>query len=128
MGISRRCQVIPLYNFAKINARGGAGPPHKHWGFWTPAPLGGLPHLSPLLSKMVLGMHVLLAGFDAVVAMAERLPVTPLPEQNRVAAMRHDVIDIGRADVLPFLQALHTERVRFEVLLTGSPPCCTVTT
>lgn len=67
-------------------------------------------------------MHVLLARFDAVVAMAERLPVTPLPEQNRVAAVRYDVIDVRRADVLPFLQALHTERVRFEVLLPGSPP------
>lgn len=42
--------------------------------------------------------------------------------------MRHDVIDVGGADVLTFLQALHTERVCFEVLLASSPPCCAVTT
>lgn len=61
--------------------------------------------------------------FYAVMAMAERLPVIPVPEENRITSVRFDVIDVGRPHVLPFLQALHTERVRFEVLLSGSPPC-----
>lgn len=71
-------------------------------------------------------MHVLSTGLDAVMAMAKGLPVTPVPKESRVTAVRHDVVNIGGLHVLPFLHALHTERVRFEVMLPGSAPCCSV--
>ena len=71
-------------------------------------------------------MHVLSTGLDAVMAMAKGLPVTPVPKENRVTAVRHDVVNIGGLHVLPFFHALHAERVRFEVMLPGSAPCCTV--
>ena len=59
-------------------------------------------------------MHVFSTGLLTVMAVTERLPVTPLPEQNRVASVRFDVVDVGRPDVAAGFHALRTQRVRFQ--------------
>lgn len=69
-------------------------PPHRY----TPEPQ----------SILVLRGVILVSGLDAVVTMAEALPVALIPEENTVSSVRLDVIDIGRLDVAPLLQALHT--------------------
>ena len=71
---------------------------------------------------MVLG-----AGLDAVVAVAEGLPVALIPEEQAVAAVRDDVVNVRRPDVPALLHALHTQRVRFKVTPTGLLPCPAVT-
>ena len=66
---------------------------------------------------------ILVSGFDAVVSVAEALPVALIPEENIVSSVRHDVIHIGRLDVASLLHALHTQRMRLKVTLAGLVPC-----
>lgn len=77
-------------------------------------------------SVLVLRGVILVSGFDAVVTVAEALPVAPVPEENTVSSVRFDVIDIGRLDVAALLHALHTQRMCFKVTLAVSVPCCAV--
>ena len=69
---------------------------------------------------------ILVSGFYAVVSVTEALPVALIPEENAVASVRFDVIDIGRLDVASCLHALHTQRMRLKVTLAGSVPRCAV--
>ena len=82
--------------------------------------------LCSLRSVLVLRGVILVSGLDAVVTVAEALPVAPVPEENTVSSVRFDVIDIGRLDVASCLHALHTQRIRFKVTLAGSVPCSAV--
>ena len=67
---------------------------------------------------MVLG-----AGLDTVVAVAECLPVALVPEEQSVAAVRDDVVNVRGPDVLAFLHALHTQRMRFKITPARLLPC-----
>lgn len=69
---------------------------------------------------------ILIPGLDAVVTVAEALPVAPVPEENAVSSVRFDVVDIGRLDVAALLQALHTQRMCLKVTLACSVPCSAV--
>lgn len=84
-------------------------PPHRY----TPEPQ----------SILVLRGVILVSGLDAVVSVAEALPVALIPEENIVSSVRHDVIHIGRLDVASLLHALHTQRMRLKVTLAGLVPC-----
>ncbi len=79
-----------------------------------------------LLSILVLRGVIFISSFHAVVAVAKALPVTLIPEENAVSSVGLDMIDIGRLDVAPLLQALHTQRVRLKVTLACLVPCCSV--
>ena len=87
-------------------------PPHRY----TPEPQ----------SILVLRGVILVSGLDAVVTVAEALPVALIPEENTVSSVRLDVIDIGRLDVAALLHALHTQWMRLKVTLAGSVPCRTI--
>jgi len=87
-------------------------PPHRY----TPEPQ----------SILVLRGVILVSGLDAVVTMAEALPVALIPEESTVSSVRLDVIDIGRLDVAVLLQALHTQRMCLKVTLAGLVPCSAV--
>ena len=84
--------------------------------------------LCSLRSVLVLGSVILVSCLDAVVTVAEALPVAPVPEENTVSSVRFDVIDIGRLDVAALLHALHTQRMCLKVTLASSVPCRTVAT
>lgn len=98
---------------------GGTQPPR-------PRPVGtGLSRkdiVSGLHSVLVLRGVIFLSGFDAVVAVTEALPVALIPEENTVSSVRLDVINIGCLNVATCLHALHTQRMRFKVMLAGSVP------
>ena len=84
-------------------------PPHRY----TPEPQ----------SILVLRGVILVSGLDAVMTVAEALPVALVPEENTVSSVRLDVIHIGRLDVASLLHALHTQRMCLKVSLAGSVPC-----
>jgi hypothetical protein len=42
------------------------------------------------------------AGFLGVMSSTQAAQVIEIPKQNRIAAMRHDVIDLGRGDGAAF--------------------------
>jgi hypothetical protein len=46
---------------------------------------------------------ILISGLDAVVSVAEALPVALIPEENAVSSVRLDVIHIGRLDIASLL-------------------------
>ena len=77
-------------------------------------------------SVLVLRGVILVSGLDAVMTVAEALPVALIPEENTVSSVRLDVIHIGRLDVASLLQALHTQRICLKVTLAGSVPCRSV--
>lgn len=76
-----------------------------------------LVHVSVPFSVVVGRCVIERPGLDAVVSVAECLPVAPIPEQRQVTSVRFDVIHIGCLDVPAFLHALHAQRVCFQVLL-----------
>ena len=71
-------------------------------------------------------MHVLGTCLFTVVAVAKRLPVASVPKQNGIAVVRNNMVDIGCLDISSLFQALHTQWVCFEVMLSGFPPCAAV--
>lgn len=87
-------------------------PPHRY----TPEPQ----------SILVLRGVIFVSGLDAVMTVAEALPVALIPEENAISSVRLDVIDIGCLDVAALLQALHTQRMCFKVTLACSVPCSAV--
>lgn len=60
---------------------------------------------------MILRHLILSPGLHAVVAVAQGLPVTSVPEKLLVTTVRNDVVDVRCFDVPAFLHALHTQRV-----------------
>lgn len=82
--------------------------------------------IGELRSVLVLRCVILVACLDAVVTVAERLPVAFVPEENLVSAVWSDVIHIGRLDVASSLQALNTQRMDFEVTLACLVPSAAV--
>jgi len=72
---------------------------------------------------MIFRILIFVSGLDAVMAMAQGLPVTLVPEELAITSMRDDVIDVGCPDVLAFLQALYAEGMRLKVTLACSLPC-----
>lgn len=77
---------------------------------------------------VVVGRCVIFSpGLDAVVTVAERLPVAPVPEQRPVATVWFDLIHISRPDVPAFFHALHTQLMSFQILLPCFLPCPSVT-
>ena len=76
-----------------------------------------------LFSILVLRYVILVSGFDAVVSVAEALPVALIPEEHAISSVRFDVIHIGRLDVTAFLHALHTQWMRLKVTLACFVPC-----
>ena len=76
---------------------------------------------------MVLRHLVLSPRLDTVMTMAEGLPVTPVPEELLITAMRNDVVNVRCLHVPSYLRALHAQRVRLKVLLPGFPPSRSVT-
>ena len=87
-------------------------PPHRY----TPEPQ----------SILVLRGVILVSGLDAVVSVAEALPVALVPEENAVSSVRLNVIDIGCLDIASLLQSLHTQRMGLKVTLACLVPCCAV--
>ena len=69
---------------------------------------------------------IFVSGLDAVVSVAEALPVALIPEENAVSSVRLNVIHISRLDVASLLQALHTQWMCLKVTLAGSVPCSAV--
>ncbi len=78
--------------------------------------------------KMIHWMHVFMHGLPIMTPFAQGLPVTPIPEELLVTTVRDDVIHVRCLHVLPFLHALHTQRVLIKVLLPGFPPSSTIAT
>ena len=116
-------------NFAFFHTRGADGLLFGIPQRFRPAPRGSPgPRTQPyrytpeLRSILVLRGVILVSGLDAVVTVAEALPVAPVPEENTVSSVRFDVIDIGRLDVVALLHALHTQRMCLKVTLAGSVP------
>ena len=66
---------------------------------------------------------ILVAGLLTVTGMTKALPVALVPEQRVVSSVRLDVIDVGRLDIAPLLQALYTQRMRLKVTLACLVPC-----
>jgi len=123
---------IPLYNFAKMNRKGGAGlRGHGHLRFVPP--LGAYPHetypvdifsafyvtvnlpprnlphqdfLEFIFLKSILG-H----GLHIMVMLTKRLPVIFVPEELRITSVRNDVVNNRSLDVSSFFQAPHTKDV-----------------
>ena len=98
-------------------------------------PPGAAPARTPLRrftpesqSILVLRGVILVSGLDAVVSVAEALPVALVPEENAVSSVRLDVIDIGCLDIASLLHALHTQRMRLKVTLACLVPCGAVAT
>lgn len=75
---------------------------------------------------LVHGMHVLRPGLDAVMAMAERLPVAPVPEERLVSPVRNDMVNVCGFHKFPILQALHTQRMRTQILFSRLLPLAAV--
>ena len=68
---------------------------------------------------MVLGVVVFPSGLHAVVTVVECLPVFPVPEEDRIATVRGDMVHVCGLHVAPFLHANDTQRMGFQVFL----PC-----
>ena len=60
---------------------------------------------------MILRRLILPPRLDTVMAMAQGLPVAPVPEELLITTVRNDVVDVRCFDVPAFLHALHTQRV-----------------
>ena len=71
---------------------------------------------------MILRRLILPPRLDTVMAMAQGLPVAPVPEELLVTTMRNDVIDVRCLHEPSFLHALHAQRVCLKVLLPGFLP------
>ena len=76
----------------------------------------------------VLRVVVFSSCFDAVMSVAESLPVVLIPEQDAVTAMRYDVVNVSCLNVSPRLHALNTQRMCFKVSFSSFVPCAAVTT
>ena len=76
---------------------------------------------------MIFRRLVLSPRLHAVVPVAKRLPVAPVPEQLHVTTVRNDVIHVRRLHVPAFLHALHAQRVSLKILFPGFPPSAAVT-
>ena len=76
---------------------------------------------------MILRRLILPPRLDTVMAMAQGLPVAPVPEELLITTVRNDVVDVRCLHVPSFLHALHTQWVRLKVLLPGFPPSRSVT-
>lgn len=59
--------------------------------------------------------------------LAQRLPVAPIPEQNRIAAMRNDMVNNGCGLQLAGFSAFGTERILFEEQRPGRAPFPVIT-
>ena len=75
---------------------------------------------------MVLRCLILPPRLHAVVAVAQRLPIAPVPEQLHVTTVGLYVVDVRRLHVTPFLHALHTQRVLLKVPLPSFLPSAAV--
>lgn len=70
---------------------------------------------------------VLIPRLDAVMLMAEWLPVALIPEELLVSSVRNDVVHVCCLDILAFLHALYAQGVRLKVTLACLLPCSAVT-
>ena len=59
--------------------------------------------------------------------LAQRLPIAPIPEQNRIAAMRNDMVNNGCGRQLACFSAFGTERILFEEQRPGRAPFSVIT-
>ena len=84
------------------------------------------PVLIPGFSISVFRIVVLIPRFDAVVLMAEWLPVALVPEELLVSSVRNDVVHVCCLDVLAFLHALYAQGVRLKVTLACPLPCLAI--
>ena len=84
------------------------------------------PHRHDQHSVFIHGVMVFSSSLHAVAAVAERLPVAPVPEQYRVASMRNDMINVCRFHIAIQLQALFAKRVCLQIFLPGFPPFISV--
>ena len=69
---------------------------------------------------------VFLSSLDAMMLMAEGLPVTFIPEESLVATVRYDVVNIRGLSVPALLLALSAQRMRLKVTLARLLPCSAV--
>ena len=76
---------------------------------------------------MILRRLILPPRLDTVMAMAQGLPVAPVPEELLITTVRNDVIHVRRLNVPSFLHALYAQRVHLKVLLPSPLPSSTVT-
>ena len=76
---------------------------------------------------LVHGMHVLRPGLDAVMALAQGLPVAPVPEELLISPVRNDMINVCGFHKFPILQALHTQRMHTQILFSRLLPLAAVT-
>ena len=76
---------------------------------------------------MILRRLILPPRLDTVMAMAQGLPVAPVPEELLITTVRNDVIHVRRLNVPSFLHALYAQRVHLKVLLPGFLPRTAVT-
>ena len=76
---------------------------------------------------MILRRLILPPRLDTVMAMAQGLPVAPVPEELLITTVRNDVVNVRCLHVPSFLHALHAQRVCLKVLFPGFPPSRSVT-
>ncbi len=91
------------FNFAVLRVRGAAGLPTVACRDQTPP--GGAP------SVVILRATVFRPGLPVMAGFAERLPVILIPEELLIPAMRDDVIDNGRLDVMSGFGTFGTQRM-----------------
>ena len=72
-------------------------------------------------------ISVLGHGLGVVAGFTQRLPVSFIPKEMLVAAMRNDVVDHCGGDELALRLTLHAERVRFEERSASFLPASSVT-
>jgi len=76
--------------------------------------------------KPILRIVIFISGFDAVMPMAKRLPVTLIPEELVISSMRDDVVNVGCLNVLAFPHALNAQGVCLKVSLACLLPCSAI--
>ena len=84
-------------------------------------------HHSDVLLILVLRSLIFPSRLHAVVTMAKRLPITPIPEKLLIASVWNDVVDVRCLHVPAFLHAFHAQGVRLKKVLPGFPPSSSIT-
>ena len=62
-----------------------------------------------------------------VAVLAKRLPIGSIPEENRIASVRNDMVNNGGGCKLAIVSTFCAERVLFEKQRTGRAPFAVIT-
>ena len=79
-----------------------------------------------LFRVFVRGVVVFASCLDAVVSVAEGLPVAFIPEECLVSTVRNDVVNVCGLDISPLPLALHTKWMGGQITLAGLLPATVI--